>query len=67
MGVVNREVHGGGVQAILSFFLSLLYGTPANIFRKTATGGMASQHLRTFETMDIFKSADSNVFFILIF
>ena len=33
-----------GVQARLSFF-SLLYGTPANISRKPATGGMASQLL----------------------
>ena len=46
------------------FFISLLYGTPANISRKPATGGMASQHLRTFERMDIFKSADLNVVFI---
>ena len=43
----ERYVHGG-VQARLSFF-SLLYGMPANISRKPATGGMASQHLRTFE------------------
>ena len=34
-------VWGGGVQIRLSFF-SLLYGTPANISRKPATGGMAS-------------------------
>ena len=40
----------GGVQIRLSVF-SLLYGTPATISRKPATGGMASQHLRTFERM----------------
>ena len=41
---------GWGVQIRLSFF-SLLYGTQANISRKPATGGMASQHLRTLERM----------------
>ena len=41
------RVLGGGVQIRLSFF-SLLYGTPATISRKPATGGMASQHLWTF-------------------
>ena len=46
---------GVGVQFRLSFF-SLLYGTPANISRKPATRGMASQHLRTFERMDILKT-----------
>ena len=40
----------GGVQIRHSFF-SLLYGMPANISRKPATGGMASQHLRTLERM----------------
>ena len=47
-------------------FFPLFYGIPANISRKHTTGGMASQHLRTFERMDIFKSADLNVVFIWI-
>ena len=40
-------VSGGEIRFSVFFFL--LYGTPANIFRKPATGGMASQHLRTLE------------------
>ena len=51
--VANREVcmrGRGGLGCKLDFrFVSLLYGMPANIFRKPATGGMASQHLQTFE------------------
>ena len=64
---LERYIRGGeGVQARLSFF-SIMYGTIANISRKPLTGGMASQHLLTFERMDIFKSADLNVIFIWIF
>ena len=64
--VIGRYIRGGGVvvQIRLLFFLLLLYSTPANISRKLATGSMASQHLRTFEIMGIFKSADLNVVFI---
>ena len=43
-----KNCEGGGCKFDFCFF-SLLYGTPANIARKPATGGMASQHLRTFE------------------
>ena len=45
------RVCGGGGQIRLSVF-SLLYGTQR---RKTAPGGMASQHLRTFERVLVNK------------
>ena len=47
--IKNRTcVRGRGCKLDFRFF-SLLYGTPENISRKPATGGMASQHLRTLE------------------
>ena len=48
---------GGGLQTRV--FLSIVCNTNKQR-RKPATRGMASQHLWTFERMDIFKSADLN-------
>ena len=53
LNIIKNRAGGGGK---LDFrFFSLLYGTPANISRKPATGGMASQHLRTFERVPVNK------------
>ena len=43
----QRGMYAGGCN--LDFRFSLLYVTPANISRKPATGGMASQHLHSIE------------------
>ena len=44
-GGKHRGLYAGGWGCNLDFFfLSLLYAKPANISRKTATGGMASPY-----------------------